>query len=162
MYQRAKSKDCPVSLDELKQWNYIESDLFDDKLKACLNSAIASAESHANIIIWKSTFTLALDHIEYEIPVFACPVSSISIAVDNSSLAASLYQFDGNVILVDGSVRGDAMTVTIEAGIDPVDDDIKAAILLIASELFRNPTDSVKQLPTASQLLLQPFRRANI
>jgi hypothetical protein len=162
MYQRAKSENCPVSLDELKQWNYIESNLFDEKLKTCLYAAIASAESHANIIIWPSTFTLALDHIEHEIPVFACPVSSISIIVDGSPLAASLYQFDGNVILVDGSVQGSNMTVTLEAGIDPMDDDIRSAILLISSELFRNPTDSVKQLPTASQLLLQPFRRANI
>lgn len=162
MYQRDKADRCPVELYELKKWNYIEDEYFDDKLQVCLAAGIAAAESHANIVIWPSTFTLALDHIESEIPVPFCPVTSVTVKVDDAALDPSLYAFDGNVIRVDGSVQGQGMEVILTAGAEETEGDIKSAILLIASELFRNPTDSVKQLPTASQLLLRPYRRVNI
>lgn len=162
MYQRAKENRCPVELYDLKKWNYIEDEFFDSKLQVCLEAAIAAAESHANIVIWPSTFTLALDHIDREIPVPFCPVTSVAVSVDGVALNPNLFTFDGNVISVDGSVQGQEMEVVLTAGAEETESDIKSAILLIASELFRNPTDSVKQLPTASQLLLRPYRRVNI
>lgn len=162
MFERERVGTLPVTLAELKSWNYIQDDIYNDKLNVCLRSAIAAVESHINSVVWKSTFALSFDHMEYIIPVEIAPVESIVITVDGEALQDSLYRFDGDVIAIDRSVEGSLMAVSIVAGKDAIDDDIKSAVLLMASELFRNPTDSVKQLPTASQLLLQPHRRANI
>lgn len=152
----------PVALDDLREWNYIDDHIFDNKLRLCLRSAIAMVESYINSIVWPGTFSLSLDNIIHRIPLSIYPVTSISVLVDGKPIAETLYSFDGHDLLISDAVTGESMEILVEAGNEEVDEDIKAAILLVASELFRNPTDSVKQLPTASQQILNPYRRVNI
>lgn len=163
MFKRIKSEETmPVTLDELRDWNYIDDHTFDNKLRLCLRSAVAMVESYINSIVWPGTFSLSLDHIAPIVPVSLYPVTSISVLVDGEPLAKALYSFDGHDLRLADAVTGDSMEVLVEAGNEEVDEDVKTAILLVASEFFRNPTDSVKQLPTASQQILNPHRRANI
>ena len=161
-FKRTRGEYAPVSLDDIKEWNYIEDKHFDGKLRMCIEAGVANVEAYANRIVWPSTFALSLDHVEYDIPFREYPVTSVAISVDGTPLDASLYTYDGNSILIDASVKGESMEISVQVGNEEVEGDIKAAILLVASELFRNPTDSVKQLPTASQQILKPYRRTNI
>ena len=161
-FKRIKGEYEPVSLDDIKEWNYIEDNHFDNKLRSCVAAGVAQVESFINGIVWPSKFVLSLDRVEHVIPFREYPVRSITVAVDGDQIDDSLISYDGNLIRIAGSVTGERMEVSVEAGNEEVEDDIKAAIKLVASELFRNPTDSVKQLPTASQQILKPYRRVNI
>ena len=162
VFERTKGETPPVTLEELREWNYIEDHQFDSKLTLCLNAGVAQVESYVNGIVWPSTFALSLDGVVHEIPFGEYPVNSITVTVDGVQLDDSLVTYDGRVIRIDGSVTGASMSVSVSCGDAVTDGDIKAAILLVASELFRNPTDSVRTLPTASQNILNPHRRANI
>ena len=161
-FKRIKGEYAPVTLDEIKEWNYIEDNHFDNKLRACVDAGVAQVESFINGIVWPSKFVLSLDRVEHAIPFREYPVRSITVTVDGEQIDDSLVSYDGNLIRIAASVTGDSMTISVEAGNEEVEDDIKAAIKLVASELFRNPTDSVKQLPTTSQQILKPYRRVNI
>lgn len=159
---RTKDETCPVSIDEIKEWNYIEDHAFDNKLRLCLESAISAVESYINQVVWPSAYVFESPAPlrALEIPVY--PVSSIQVSVGGADLPADRYAWDGRVLRIDGPLGEGQMVVTVQAGNKTLDQDIKSAILLIASELFRNPTDSVKTLPTTSKLLLDPHRNANI
>ena len=159
---RTKDETCPVSLDEIKEWNYIEDHVFDNKLRLCIEAAISAVESYINQVVWPSTFVfeLPVPLCVLEIPIY--PVSSIQVSVGDADIPADRYAWDGRVLRIDGPLGEGKMTVTVQAGNATLEQDVKSAILLIASELFRNPTDSVKTLPTTSKLLLDPHRNANI
>lgn len=159
---RTKDERCPVTVDEIRLWNYIEDGIFDIKLRLCIESAITAVENYINQVVWPSTYVFEYPGVPACVELSPYPITSISVSVDGVELSPDLYAWDGIVLSIDGSVKGESTTVTVHAGNVPVDQDIKAAILLIASELFRNPTDSVKQLPTTSKLLLDPHRYANV
>ena len=162
VFKRTKGEFAPVSLDEIKDWNYIEDRCLDNKLSICITAGVAAVETFINGVVWPSIFALSLDYVAHEIPFQEYPVKSIAVKVDGEPLDSSLFSYDGRLIKVSESVTGQNMSITAEVGDEDIEGDIKAAILLVASELFRNPTDGVKTLPTASQTLLKPYRRANI
>jgi len=159
---RKRDETCPISLDDLREWNYIDDTTFDTKLQLCLAAAISAAESYINQVVWPSSFVLNFSGVPREVEIQPYPVSSVAVSVDDAKLSPELYALNGDILRIDASAEGSATEITVKAGYEILDPDIKSAILLIASEMFRNPTDSVKQLPTASKLLLDPHRNANI
>ena len=42
--ERTRDQRCPVSLDQMKEWNYIEDPVFDTKLRLCRDAAISAVE----------------------------------------------------------------------------------------------------------------------
>ena len=160
--ERNRDQRCPVSLDQIKEWNYIEDAVFDEKLRLCVKAAIAGVENYINQVVWISDFAETFPGVPRVVPMPLGPIVSVAVTVDGQALSPELYVWDAYFLTIDPSVQGESTTVTVRAGYDDPDEDIKSAVLLIASELFRNPTDSVKQLPTTSKLLLDPHRKANI
>lgn len=160
-YSRTKIGESPVSLEDLKAWNYIEDEIFDGKLTVCLHSAIAAAETYTNQTFWPSLYTLDVAAGAREISVPLYPVAKVEVFSEGEPLPSSRWSFDGSTVKVDGSVSG-PVSIEVMAGRESIDPDVKAAILLVASELFRNPTDSVRTLPSSSQLLLQSHRHASV
>lgn len=150
----------PVSLDDLKLHLRITNTDFDEQLKIYLEAAIAACENHTNLIIWKSTVSFSYDYRpEYRLPVI--PVISItSVKVDGNEITDKEYRLKDDVLIVDH--KGDKVEVKMVAGYDDTPGDIKAAILLKAGRIFVNPADSVENLPSSSQMLLQPYRKINI
>lgn len=51
------------------------------------------------------------------------------------------------------------ITISYRAGFDECDipSDIKVAIMLVCADMYENRMDSVKQLPTAAEILLSPY-----
>lgn len=161
-YSRTRIGECPVSLAELKAWNYIEDDIFDGKLTVCLHSAVAAAETYTNQVLWPSVYAFNCSALVREVNVSRLyPITKVEVSLGDEPLPSGRWSFDGRTVKFDSSISG-TVSVEVTAGREEIDPDIKAAILLIASELFRNPTDSVRTLPSTSQLLLQSHRHANV
>ena len=54
--ERTRDQRCPVSLDQMKEWNYIEDPVFDTKLRLCRDAAISAVENYINQVVWASDF----------------------------------------------------------------------------------------------------------
>ena len=160
--ERTRDQRCPVSLDQMKEWNYIEDPVFDTKLRLCRDAAISAVENYINQVVWASDFVETFHGVPRVVAMPLGPIVSVAVTVDGVALSPDLYVWDAYFLHIDPSVEGASTTVAIRAGWEDPEEDIKSAVLLIASELFRNPTDSVKTLPTTSKLLLDPHRKANI
>lgn len=143
------------TLQEFKAHIRVTSDDLDTTLQSCLMAAINSAEHHIGRYIAPSTVTRTVPFsttVRLRGPV----VSVTSVSVDGTALEAGQYSVLFDVLTVDA--EGEALTVVYETGFTAVPYDIRAAILLHATSLFNNPSDSVETLPRASRLLLRPYR----
>jgi hypothetical protein len=58
-----------------------------------------------------------------------------------------------------GSVTPHSIAITYTAGFTEcgIPPDIKVAIMLVCADMYENRMDSVKQLPTAAEILLSPY-----
>ena len=130
----------------------------DASLSLQLKAAIRSAEHYIGQIIARSAFVLTDTFAKTVIlngPVLA--VQGVTVA--GVEVTSDHYKMKGNVLTLD--VEGnadDTLEVRYTAGMEAVDEDIKAAVLLHAAALFNNPVDSVETLPKASSRLLDPYR----
>ena len=83
----------------------------------------------------------------------------ISVSSDGQSLTAEQYSLNDTILeITDNSVSGKSIVVVYVAGMEAAPDDVRAAVLLSASYIFSNPSDTVEALPKASQTLLRPYR----
>ena len=152
-----------VSLEEAKTWLYVDTDDLNDKLRMCIGAAISAAESYTNLTISLSSYGLSLPFTRStRLP--AHPVVSVDAVKVDGEILDGGYALDGDVLSMDDSVKGTTMEITFTAGVRPreCDEDIRIACLLIAADMFRNPVDAVRQLPTESQMLLRPHRYHNV
>jgi mannose/fructose/N-acetylgalactosamine-specific phosphotransferase system component IIB len=130
----------------------------DASLELQLKAAIRSAEHYIGQIIARSSFVL--NSTFAKAVTLQSPVVSVEeVTVAGVTIADNKYKLKDNVLLLDVEASDtDALEVKYTAGMDGVDEDIKAAILLHAAALFANPVDSVETLPKASSRLLDPYR----
>lgn len=130
----------------------------DASLELQLKAAIRSAEHYIGQIIAPSNFVLNSTFAKSV--TLLGPVSSVEeVTVAGAVIAADKYRLEGDVLRLDVEAKkADALVVKYTAGMEAVDEDIKAAILLHAAALFVNPVDSVESLPKASSRLLDPYR----
>lgn len=130
----------------------------DASLELQLKAAIRSAEHYIGQIIARSAFVL--NSTFAKAVTLQGPVSDIQeVTVAGVTLAQDKYKLTGNVLTLDVEASAtDSLVVKYTAGLQVVDEDIKAAILLHAAALFANPVDSVETLPKASSRLLDPYR----
>jgi hypothetical protein len=65
---------------------------------------------------------------------------------------------NSGVTIPDTYDRPNTLAVTYTAGFATIPDDIIAAMKLIVGELFEKRENTVKQLPTAAEWLLAPYK----
>lgn len=146
----------PVTLADLKRHIRLTVGHFDDDLMEKLLAATFAAEKFIGQIIAPSQFTLSVDFvksIELEMPVLEVNEVKVDGNVIND------YKVEGGCITISDDIQGDILEVIYSSGMESVDYDMKAAILMHSASLFNNPLNTVEQLTTAGERLLRPFRR---
>lgn len=144
------------TLAEFKAHIRMTGDDLDATLQSNLLAAITSVEHHIGRYVAASTITRTLPFSQAV--KLKGPVNSvISVSVDGVALDPSQYSVLFDVLSISAQ-SGDVLTVVYGTGTALVPYDIRAAILLQATSLFNNPSDSVETLPKASRMLLRPYR----
>lgn len=148
-------------LSELKLHLRITSNDQDALLLLYLKSAARAAEKHIGRCLLKSNYTIAADFapslkLEGIDPDFFPLVGSPKVLVDGAEVTA--FEVKGSVLTFEDSVAGTSVVVKYTAGGMPVEEDIRAAIMLTAAKYFNNPVDSVETLPSVASNLLRPYR----
>ena len=145
------------TLEDLKRHLRITSGDLDEILQPYLLAAINAAEHNIGRVIAVSEMTdkRKFDHtVTLEGPVLKIE----SVKVDGTEIEEAAWSLEGRDLQVSEQVTGAKMEIIYEAGMAKVPFDIKAAIMLLATKLFNNPSDSVEQLPSAAKNLLRPYR----
>lgn len=143
------------TLDEFKRHIRLTTSDMDADLELKLRASIRAAEHYIGGVIALSGFVYTGPYVKtltLEAPV----VEVTGVKVDDVDLTTDDWSLAGDKLTV--QVEGTSMEVAYTAGMEYVDPDIKAAILLHAAALFNNPVDSVEVLPKASTRLLDPYR----
>lgn len=143
------------TLAEFKAHIRLTTSDMDADLTLKLLAAIRAAEHYIGGVIALSGFVYTGPYVKtltLEAPV----ISVTGVEVDGVALTTDEWSLAGDQLTV--QVEGTSMEVTYTAGMEYVDPDIKAAVLLHAAALFNNPVDSVEVLPKASTRLLDPYR----
>lgn len=147
------------SLAQFKSHVRITSNDLDAELSLKLKAAIRAAEHEIGMIIAKSRFTYT-GKFSQSIRIESYPLIRVdSVRVDNRDLQATDYAVNEGVLSFAEGITGTDVELVYTAGMEQVEYDITAAILLHAAKLFNNPVDSVETLPTQSANLLRPYRR---
>ena len=159
MIERTWSNDYQPTLAEFKAHIRITitSVEMDASLALQLKAAIRSAEHYIGMVIARSAFVYTGTFAKTVI--LPGPVIGIQeVTVAGVAVTPDHYKLKGNVLKLDVDADPDAvLVVKLTAGMEHVDEDIKAAVLLHAAALFNNPVDSVETLPKASSRLLDPY-----
>lgn len=145
------------TLEDLKRHLRITSGDLDETLQPYLLAAINVAEHQIGKVIAVSEMTdkRKFDHtVTLKGPV----LEVVSVKVDDEEIQEAAWSLEGRNLQVSEQVAGKKMEIVYEAGMSQVPFDIKAAIMLIATKFFNNPSDSVEQLPSAAKNLLRPYR----
>lgn len=150
-------------LQRLKANLRITSADLDGVLVQCLTAAIEDSEAYIGSTIVLSTFTyrtkidfpsyphlFTLDLLGPVSPDFA-PVATLG----EEDVTATL---SGRILTITADAPG-KLSVTWKAGMEDIPESIAHAIILKASYLFDNPTDTVRERVTAADALLRPFKR---
>ena len=160
MIERTWSNDYQPTLAEFKAHIRLTmtSVEMDAGLTLQLKAAIRSAEHYIGMVIARSAFVYTKTFAK--IVILSGPVTGIQeVTVAGVGVTSDHYKLKGNVLTLDVDADpDDVLVVKYTAGMEHVDEDIKAAILLHAAALFNNPVDSVETLPKASSRLLDPYR----
>lgn len=166
----------PLSLTEVKTWLKISGSDEDDLLSSLIAAAREAGEKYCGVGFGSQTVTEKFPDLDQcgmalsVSPVIA--VSSISYkdtAGDTQTLSTSYYGVDtqrkpGMIYPIPYKLfpltydTPDAVTVTYTAGYTTIPDAVKTAMLLMIADWYDNRTDGVRTMPTASQLLLNPYR----
>jgi len=147
-----------VTLNALKVWMYITSNDFDNNLRMCLSAAVAEAETFTGLTLARSRYVITAPFANVVDPDIH-PISAVeSIEVDGSAISLEGVSIDGDVVTIPQNISGKTIELTLLAGADPIEPDIRGAILMIASAMLNSPTDSVENLPKASTHLLTPYK----
>ena len=146
------------SLADFRRHLRITTHDLDAELHAKLRAAILSAEHEISTVIAPSVYVLNTKFVNNI--GLRWPVRSVtSVKVDGELVPATDYIVSESGLSITGTVTGSKMTVTYEAGIEEVPEDIQAAILLLAGSLFNNPTDRPEERDrTTARNLLRPYR----
>lgn len=162
MFERSYiDKYVQPSLEDLKRHLRITSGDLDETLQPYLLAAINSAEHHIGKIIARSEFTYSGFFIR-SLDLRGPGIVVKSVEVDGKTLGIEDYDLDGRTLLISPNVIGKEMRMVYESGMQYVDFDIKAAILLTAAKLFNNPADTVEAMPSVAKNLLRPHRSFGI
>ena len=146
------------SLAEFKRHLRITANDLDEELTAKLKSAVMMAEHEISAVLSVSTFTLSRE-FAHSIPLRWPATGVTSVKVDGSAIAPEKYSLTEDSLTIASDVDGEAVEVVYTAGLTPAPEDIKAAILLLAANIFNNPVDRPEERDrTTARNLLRPYR----
>jgi len=146
-----KVKTTVVTLAQLKDNLRLAGTDFDNDLQIKLDAAIQSASSFIGRDLsmvdtysfdWAAEVELVIDTAKH--------ISGVKVG--GSTVQPSAWSLDGHTFKVTGEA-GDTVEVTTDWN-----QDIKTAIMMHASSLWRNPADTVETLTKASTNLLRQYR----
>lgn len=175
-YSIAYSSTLAVTTAEVKEHIRVTHSLEDSVLAIYIKAAQRYVENYCNICLIGGTVTQTF---------YGKFPDYLSLSVGNVSTVTSMkYNITGIVADLD-DVDSDNYAVDINfnrARIYPVNDgfpsatqyrvvytcgwadaasvpsDVKEAIMLLVSDMYENRQDTVKQLPTAAQMILAPYK----
>jgi uncharacterized phiE125 gp8 family phage protein len=171
--------DEPLTVSEVK--NFLKVDFSDDDalIGILITAARESAEKYCQIAILPQTITEKFSRFRaYGLHLSISPLIEI-VEISYKDVGGEAQTLSEDVYSADAYVRPplvyripyndfpatfavpDAVTVEYEAGYEDaaaVPTPIKMAMLLMISDWYDNRTDGVKNLPTASQILLNKYR----
>ena len=170
----------PVSVAELETHLRLGDSGEDTYLGVLIGAARRQCERFTQRAFVDTVFTEYLEdfpHLEHYLYWGnVTSVSAVQYVAEGSetltTLASTYYDTDLNdspalIRLADGATWPDVedvpdgVRITYTAGFGAsgdVPDDIRVAIMMVAADMYERRADSVKQLPTASQMLLTPYR----
>ena len=144
------------TLDDFKHHLRITGDAQDSLLMMYLKAAISSAEHYIGRVIAISRFKVVTSSASIELSKPLVGVNSVEVG--GKPLTKADYSIKENLVEIPCVKEGEEVKVVYTAGMNQVPFDIKASILLTAADLFTNPVDGVRNLPTAASRLLDPYR----
>lgn len=160
MIQRGSIIDDTISpsIHELKAHLNLIGHIHDSPLELYLKAALRRAGAHIGRTIAQTNFTYTGAYAKsIRLPE---ALSITAVQVDGVTVESSSYALAGEQLtFADGFAGGTALTVTFIAGMAYIDETVKAAVLLIASDLFLHRENPVKTLPSQAEWLLDPYRR---
>lgn len=176
-----RSNIAPISLSRAKDHLRVDHDYEDTLIRAYLNAATEHAEHYCDRLFMRGRVQQFMDEFAGGDIELYYPIANL-VAIqyynsDNDLTNLDLSEIDKDTESISGIIKnnGDwpstysrinAITITYDTGISSnengINDNIKSAILLILGKLYECREDSIHQLPTASQRLLEPFRRYRI
>jgi uncharacterized phiE125 gp8 family phage protein len=167
------SSDLPVTVATAKQHLRVTHSSEDALIELYLRAAIRVVEENAHITLLASTVTQIFDAIPApgQYVDLSLPLTSLtSMSYNTVEAPADFTTFTVGVIdagynrpriyAPDGWPDGWQMKVIYTSGYtaETIPKPLIVAVLLTLSDMYENRTDSVKQLPTAVDHLIQPFK----
>ena len=170
----------PVTLAEAKLHLKVDTSADDTLISALIAAARQHLERHCNSVFVTQTITEIWDSFYKRNHMSVAPVQSITsyqykpegetttysttdaqlYGVNIFAKPAYLYKLPDTVYPITEDVP-DAVKAVYVAGYGSAADvpaPIKAAILLVVGDLYEKRQDSVKQMPTAAEYLIAPYR----
>lgn len=173
------SSELPVALTGFKDHINFSGDSKDDNLELLLRAATAEAESHTGRQFLPAIYELQLPGFPASgvAEIDKLPVTGVNSvkyfnADGDETTLTSGTDYYVDIVAEPAKVsfvntypvkENKAATVIINFGCgyasqSEVPKDIQAAILLSAADLYVNPSDSVRNIPTKSKALLRNYR----
>ena len=156
----------PVNVTEAKAWLKVDWDSEDSLIETLITAAREKCEQYTNRAFISQGITESFGIYDDIILSVGDVISIDSVTVGETTLTTADYSTDG---AIDGykitlnDLPDDRVVVVYTAGYGTAANDvpkaINAAILLMVSDLYDNRSDKVRQLPTASENLLNTVRR---
>lgn len=174
----SSGNELPVSVSGFKNAINFNADGKDDTIELFLKAAINEAELFTGRQFYTSEWELQLPGFETVVKIEKGPVTGINSVkyfnADNEEVTMASgtdYYFDvvsepAEVHFINKpsvySYRRDAVHIRFAVGYaGGLPEDVTAAVYMAAGAFFVNPTDSVRQFPTASKNLLRNYRLYN-
>lgn len=159
----------PITLQQAKEWCRVDDDLTadDDVIEMLIIAAREFAEQYTNSRFITQTLQQDFNPDEIELRIGTGPVQQVTaVNVDGIDLAADDYTektINGVVVITLNDAPQQTAYVQFVAGYGESPHDVPNPALLAirkaVATYYENRTDQVKQLPTASEYLLNTVRR---
>lgn len=156
----------PVTVSEAKAWLKVDWDSEDSLIEALISAAREKCEQYTNRAFISQGITESFGVNDDVVLSRGEVISLDSVTVGEEVLTSADYTTDDSIngfTIALNSLPDDRVTVVYTAGYGESASDVPkaiiAAIYLMVSDLYDNRGDKVRQLPTASENLLNTVRR---
>lgn len=170
------SSDLPVSSTGFTQAINFYVSGKDETIDLMLKAAIIDAQDYSGLSLYDSEWEMQLENFKEIIQIEKYPVTGIDSVkyFDSSNNEITMVEgtdFNTDIVSEPARIkfintpdvyshRLDAVRIRFRTGYaNGIPEDLKAAIYMAAGAYMINPTDAVRQFPTASKNLLRNHRK---